>query len=60
MYRRCRFTEEPLPDGTWPFDEELDYLCSPDGQGLMECPENRYCKEPTEANLNESIDDPFN
>ena len=59
MYRRCRFTEEPLPDGTWPFDEDLEYLCSPDGQGLMTCPENRYCKEPGDAGLDPSIDDPF-
>lgn len=30
MYNRCRFSEEPLSDGTWPIDEELEYLCSPD------------------------------
>ena len=59
MYRRCRFTAEPLEDGTWPFDEELDYLCSPDGQGLMTCPEDRYCREPGDAGLDPSIDDPF-
>lgn len=44
MYKRCRMTEEPLPDGTWPIDESLDYLCSQDGQGLMECPADRFCK----------------
>ena len=34
MYRRCRFDEFPREDGTWPYDETIDYLCSPDGQGL--------------------------
>ena len=46
MYRRCRFTEEPLDDGTWPYDTDIETLCSPDGSGLLACPENRYCKEP--------------
>ena len=31
MYRRCRFTEFPLEDSSWPIDPELNYLCSPDG-----------------------------
>ena len=44
LYKRCRFTAEPLSDGTWPIDEDLDYLCNEDGQGLMECPADRYCK----------------
>ena len=59
-YRRCRFSEFPLEDGTWPFDPEIDYLCSPDGQGLRSCPEDRYCKEPHDANLSKNIDDPLN
>lgn len=59
MYRRCRFTEFPLDDGTWPYDPDLDFLCSPDGQGLMECPADRYCKEPGDAGLDPDIDDPY-
>ena len=58
MYRRCRFTEQPLDDGTWPYDEEIDNLCSADGQGLMECPVDRFCKEPADADLPASIDSP--
>ena len=60
MYSRCRFTEKPLSDGSWPFDEELDYLCSPDGQGLMECPANRYCRKPLDAGLPADFDQPMN
>ena len=58
MYRRCRFDEEPLEDGTWPYDEDLDYFCSPDGAGFMTCPADRFCKEPGDAGLDPSIDDP--
>ncbi len=31
---RCRFTPEPLPDGTWPFNEEITNLC-----GEWKCPD---------------------
>lgn len=44
MYHRCRFTEYPLEDGTWPIDEQIEDLCSPDGQGFIECPVDRFCK----------------
>lgn len=60
MYRRCRFTEFPLEDGSWPFDPELNYLCSPDGAGNMQCPADRYCKEPNDADLPSTIDDKYN
>ena len=60
MYRRCRFTEFPNEDGTWPIDPEVNHLCSPNNQGTGICPENRYCKEPADANLSSGIDDPQN
>lgn len=60
MYRRCRFSEFPLPDGTWPYDPEIDHLCAPDGIGIMKCPADRYCREPSDGNLGSEIDDPHN
>ena len=60
MYNRCHFSEFPLDDGTWPIDDTLEYLCSPDGQGLMECPSDRFCKQPADASLPASIDFPRN
>ena len=68
MYRRCRFTDVPIllaadeaaaneeDKNSWPIDPELDYLCSPDGQGLMECPADRFCREPADANLPSTSD----
>ena len=28
VYQRCRFTDRPLEDGTWPIDEEIAFVCS--------------------------------
>lgn len=58
MYRRCRFTEEPLPDGTWPYDEDANTLCSPDGNGMVSCPADQFCKEPLDAGLGSDFDEP--
>jgi len=33
FYQRCRLTLEPV-NGVWPFDKEVDRLCSLDGSGL--------------------------
>ena len=33
MYQRCRFTDEPNEDGTWPFDASIDRVCSKDTMG---------------------------
>ena len=60
MYRRCRYSEFPNDDGTWPYDTDLEYLCSPDGQGLQSCPADLFCKEPNDAGLPASIDEPQN
>lgn len=60
MYRRCRFEEFPRDDGTWPYDDTIDYLCSPDSQGLQQCPEDLFCKEPWDAKLPQTIDNPEN
>lgn len=58
MYRRCRYTDMPLPDGSWPYDEEADTLCSPDAQGLITCPADQFCREPLDAKLGPDLDEP--
>ena len=57
VYQRCRFTDLPLEDGTWPIDEEIAFVCSKDGSGNFECPEGRYCRSPLDAGLGLEIDD---
>ena len=57
LYQRCRFTEEPSTDGLWPYDPQIDNLCSKDSMGNYQCPEDRFCKTPHDGNLETSIDD---
>lgn len=33
IYQRCRFTEEPNADGSWPYDPDIEYLCSKESMG---------------------------
>ena len=60
MYQRCRLTEEPLADGTWPYDELIGHLCSKESMGNFQCPSDRFCKEPQDGGLNVEIDDVIN
>lgn len=56
MYQRCRLSDEPEPDGTWPIDESIDRLCSKDTMGNFQCPPDRYCHAPADAGLSVEID----
>lgn len=60
VYQRCRFTDTPNADGTWPYDETIPYLCSKESQGNYQCPEDRYCHAPLDGNLAMEIDDVAN
>ena len=60
IYQRCRFSDEPNGDGTWPFDESVPYLCSKESMGNFECPTNRYCHGPQDGNLSKEIDENIN
>ena len=61
MYQRCRYTDVPNADGTWPIDESIDRVCSKkdDGEyGVFYCPSDRYCHAPYDYGLDaEEVDD---
>ena len=57
VYQRCRFTDVPNADGTWPFDEDIPFLCSKEAQGNYHCPADRYCHSPLDGDLEMTIDD---
>ena len=57
-HRRCRFTEEPV-DGLWPYNEDIDSLCSLNStSGNSKCPIEFFCKEPLDGSLDLNIDNP--
>ena len=58
MYQRCRLTEFPLEDGTWPYLELIPTLCRKPEMGETQCPENTWCKHPLDGGLDKSIDNP--
>lgn len=60
MYQRCRFTDTPNLDGTWPIDYDVPFLCSTEAMGNYYCPEDRFCHAPGDAGLDISIDDVLN
>ena len=60
MYQRCRFTDFPNLDGTWPIDETIDSLCSKDSMGNFQCPVDRYCHSPADGGLSNDIDNVLN
>ena len=45
---RCRLTEKPLPNGTWPLLEDNFELCYPSKNN---CPANSFCGAPIEYDL---------
>ena len=53
MYKRCRFTEEPV-DGKWPFDDSIG-LCEIDS----DCLPGQFCRHPQQAGLSRDIDSPI-
>ena len=57
MYQRCRFSDTPNEDGTWPIDESIPFLCSQGAMGDYTCPKDRYCHAPLDAGLGIEIDD---
>ena len=59
MYQRCRFSDEPNDDGTWPIDESIYSLCSKDATGYQ-CPADRYCHGPQDGGLSVESDDIIN
>jgi hypothetical protein len=46
MYWRCRLTDKPIADGSWPIDENITRLCSGTGDGQFYCPNDRTCGHP--------------
>lgn len=61
QHQRCRFTDEPNLDGTWPIDESIENLCSKDSMGTFQCPSDRYCHAPIDSGLStELVDDLIN
>jgi hypothetical protein len=59
MYQRCRLTEFPLDDGTWPYDESIPTLCRKPIQGETQCPVGTWCKHPLDGGLDKSVDSPI-
>ena len=55
MYHRCRYTEEPLEDGTWPYDPD-QALCRLEESN---CPAGLFCKSPFDGGLSSDIDKPW-
>lgn len=60
MYQKCRYSDKPNLDGTWPYDKSISHLCSKDSTGNYECPSDRYCHSPNDAGLPVDIDDVLN
>ncbi|CDW82972.1 voltage-gated ion channel superfamily [Stylonychia lemnae] len=46
QYYRCRFSREPLSDGSWPIDQSQDRVCNSDGNTIYSCNEGTYCGNP--------------
>ncbi len=44
-YKFCRATEEPLPDGSWPINEDANWQCSSDDM----------CRGPPNVNLEGAV-----
>ena len=59
MYQRCRLTEEPLDDGTWPYDPTIG-LCRKEENGVTQCKEGTFCRNPLDGGLDKSVDDVIN
>ena len=57
MYNRCRTSQEPLADGTWPF-LDTGTLCNKEPGNAYECPQDTYCFSPQDGKLPQSIDAP--
>ena len=60
MYQRCRLTEDPLEDGTWPYDETINSLCRKEKNGETQCLSGTFCKHPLDGGLDKSVDDVIN
>ena len=56
MYQRCRLTEVPERNDTWPYDESITGLCRKPENGETQCPEGTWCKNPIDGGLPLSVD----
>eukprot|EP00347_Sterkiella_histriomuscorum_P019834 403340124 len=48
---RCRFTPEPLADGSWPIDLTQRRVCSTTSNQDYQCQTGTYCRNPADANF---------
>ena len=59
FHYRCRLTESPLENNTWPFDETNDSLCNFEvDKGRGSCSDDLFCHKPGDAGLKAAIDSP--
>jgi hypothetical protein len=51
MYYRCRLTEKPVEPNYWPKSHIYTRVCTPNGVGQYQCPENLYCGSPLQYGI---------